>query len=173
MGWQARWKMVAAGALAVAMLAAPGMIAAQAGAGTVLTRTDTEKLLPDKVYYKGQSATIQLRNSGGVKFADGYYVLSTLVDTSGYSSDVQAKYQAYLIAEVPLKIGGQHLPAGVYGAGFVGGKFVVTDVGAHDLLTVPASQDAEMKRPTPLQVTADAGGGYRLYCGRSYVKFER
>jgi hypothetical protein len=154
-----------------AMWAAP--VGALAQSGTVLTRTDTEKLLPDKVYYKAQSATIQVRNSGGVKFSDGYYVLSTLVDTSGYSSDIQAKYQAYFITEVPLKIEGQSLPAGVYGVGFVGGKFVVTDVGAHDLLTVPASHDDGMKRPTPLQVTADASGGFRLYCGRNYVKFER
>jgi hypothetical protein len=162
---------IAAAVMAAAVCAAP--VAMMAQAGTVLTRTDTQKLLPDKVYYKAQSATIQVRNSGGVKFSDGYYVLATLVDTSGYSSDIQAKYQAYFITEVPLKIGGQDLVAGVYGVGFVGGKFVVTDVGAHDLLTVPASQDAEMKRPTPLQVTADPGGGYRLYCGRSYVKFER
>jgi hypothetical protein len=154
-----------------AMWVAP--VAARAQSGTVLTRTDTEKLLPDKVYYKAQSATIQVRNSGGVKFADGYYVLSTLVDTSGYSSDIQAKYQAYFITEVALKIEGQSLPAGVYGVGFVGGKFVVTDVGAHDLLTVSASRDDGIKRPTPLQVTADAGGGFRLYCGRNYVKFDR
>lgn len=164
--------LAAAAVVALAIMAAPNGVKAQA-AGTVLTRADTQKLLPDKVYYKGQSATVQLRNSGGVKFADGYYVLSTLVDTSGYSSDVQAKYQAYFIAEVPLKIGGQDLPAGVYGVGFVGGKFLVTDVGAHDVLSVPAAQDTEIKRPTPLQVTADPGGGYRLYCGRSYVKFER
>ena len=31
---------------------------------------------------RAQSATTQLRNSGGVKFSDGYYVLTTLVDTS-------------------------------------------------------------------------------------------
>jgi hypothetical protein len=167
-------RMVAAGALAWATMAAAGTMAAQTSGGTVLTRADTQKLLPEKVYYKGQSATTQARNSGGVKFGDGYYVLAVLVDTSGYSSDVQAKYQAYFITEVPIKVGGHDLAAGVYGAGFVGGKFVVTDVGAHDLLTVASSQDADMKRPTPLQVLADPGGsGYRLYCGRSYISFSR
>ena len=55
---------------------------------------------------QGPVGHTQLRNSGGVKFADGYYVLATLVDTSGYSTDIQAKYSAYLIAEVPVKIGG-------------------------------------------------------------------
>ena len=78
----------------------------------VLKPADTQKLLPASVYYKGQSATTQLRNSGGVKFADGSYVLTTLVDTSGYAADVSAKYQAYFITEVPLKVGGQSLPRG-------------------------------------------------------------
>lgn len=142
--------------------------------GTVLTRTDTQKLLPPSVYYKGQSAPTQLRNSGGVKFSDGYYVLATLVDNSGYSSDVAAKYQGYFVAEVPLKVGGQDLPAGVYGFGFVAGdKFVITDVGGHDVLTVSNASDDAMKRPVPLQVAADPGGGYRLYSGRKYVSFNR
>src|SRR5580658_3779327 len=161
---QSIWKTAAAVALAAAMLWAPVRIIAQGG--TVLKPADTEKLLPEKVYYKGQSATTQIRNSGGVKFADGYYVLSTLVDTSGYSSDVQAKYQAYFITEVPIKVGGQNLPAGIYGVGFVAdNKFIVTDVGAHEVVTINTNTDAGLKRPTPLQVMADPAGGFRLYAG--------
>jgi hypothetical protein len=126
------------------------------------------------VYYKAQSATTQLRNSGGVKFADGYFVLATLVDTSGYATDVAQKYQAYFITEVAIKIGGQSLPAGVYGVGFVAGnKFVVTDVGAHDVLMVSSSEDAGLKRPMPLEVTANPAGGFRLYVQRRYVVFSR
>jgi hypothetical protein len=164
---------VAAGAMAVALMAAPSAAMAQ-GSDTILKPVDMQKLLPASVYYKGQSATTQLRNSGGVKFADSTYVLATLVDTSGYSSDVQAKYQAYFIAEVPIKIGARSLPAGIYGVGFVAdNKFVVTDVGAHDLLTVSSGNDDEIKRPTPLKVTADPAGGFRLYAGRRYVVFSR
>ncbi len=165
LGW------AAAAMLAVGMLAVP--VNAFAQAGTVLKAADAEKILPDKVYYKGLSATTQLRNSGGVKFADGYYVLSTMVDTSGYSSDVQAKYQAYFIAEVPIKLGGHALAAGVYGIGFVGDKLLVTDVGAHDLFSVPSTQDDQIKRPTPLQVIADPAGGFRLYSLRKYVVISR
>jgi hypothetical protein len=159
--------------MAVAMMAAPLAAVAQGG-DTVLKPADTQKLLPASVYYKGQSATTQLRNSGGVKFADGFYLLTTLVDTSGYSTDIQAKYSAYFITETPIKIGGESLPAGVYGVGFIGGdKFVVTDVGAHDLLTVTSATDSGLKRPTPLQVIADPAGGFRLYAGRRYVGFSR
>lgn len=164
----------AAFALVAAVALAPsGRLNAQ-GSNTILTRTDTQKLLPASVYYKGQSAPTQLRNSGGVKFSDGSYVLATLVDNSGYSSDVATKYQGYFIAEVPLKIGGQDLPAGVYGFGFISGdKLVITDVGGHDVLTASSENDEAMKRPVPLQVTADSSGGYRLYSGRKYVVFNR
>lgn len=163
----------AACAMAMIGLVTPGHMMAQDG-NTILKPADTQKLLPAAVYYNGQSAPTQLRNSGGVKFADGHRVLATLVDTSGYSSDVATKYQAYFVTEVPLKIGSHNLAAGVYGVGFVGeNKFVVTDVGGHDVLTASWSSDEAIKRPVPLQVTAEAGGGFRLYAGRKYVEFNR
>jgi len=164
--------MVAVGVVAAVAMLAPA--AAKAQGDTVLKPAEMQKLMPASVYYKGQSATTQLRNSGGVKFADGYFVLATMVDTSGYSSDVAAKYQAYFITEVPVKLGGQSLPAGVYGIGFVGNdKLVVTDVGAHEIATVGTSTDEGLKRPTPLQVVVEPAGGFRLYSGRKYVVFSR
>jgi hypothetical protein len=165
-----RWHGMSALAAVVVSLAMMMPLGAAAQGDTVLKPADVQKLLPASVYYKGQSAPSQLRNSGGVKFSDGSYMLATLVDNSGYASDVAAKYQAYFVTEVAIKIGGQNLPAGVYGIGFIGGdKFVVTDIGAHDVFTVSSSTDAEMKRPMPMQVTTDPGGGFRLYAGRRYV----
>ena len=170
---QALLKWTGAATLGLAVITSPVRILAQGG-DTVLKPADTQKLLPAAVYYKAQSAPTQLRNSSGIKFADGYYLLATLVDTSGYSSDVAAKYQAYFITEVPIKIGGQNLPAGVYGVGFIAdNKFVVTDVGAHDVVTISYSTDDGLKRPMPLQVMADPAGGFRLYAGRKYVTLSR
>lgn len=173
MGLNSAGKFLALAGLAAVFMAVPGRATAQGG-DKVLAPADTQKLLPETLWYKGQAASAQKRNSGGVKFSDGSYVLATLVDTSGYSSDVQAKYQAYFITEAPIKIEGKDLPAGVYGIGFIAGnKFVVTDVGAHDVLTVDSTEDADIKRPRPLQVTADPGGGFRLYAGKRYVKFSK
>ena len=172
MRFQAVMRFAGAVALAGAMMAAPVRSMAQGG-DTILKPADTQKLLPASVYYKAQSAPTQLRNSTGIKFADGYYLLSTMVDTSGYSSDVASKYQAYFITEAPLKFGGESLPAGVYGVGFVGGKFVVTDVGAHDVFSADTASDEALKRPMPLQIMADPSGGFRLYAGRKFVKFAR
>lgn len=171
-----RWSIVSIAAVAVLALAtAAAPIGSQAqDTLTILGPAAMQKLMPPEVFYRGQVATTQLRNSGGVKFSDGYYVLAGLVDTSGYSTGVAAKYQAYFIAEVPIHVSGTKLAAGVYGIGFIAGsRFVVTDVGAHDVLTVSSQKDSGLKRPVPLQVVAEPGGRFRLYCGRTYVTMNR
>jgi len=135
----------------------------------------TPKILPEKVFFRGQTATTQLRNTAGVRYADGFYVLASLVDNSGYSTSIREKYQAYLINEVTLEIAGQTLKPGAYGVGFIeGDKFVVMDLGSNDLFQVSSTNDKEIKHPVPLQVltTSDAGK-YRLYKGRDYVEFHR
>jgi hypothetical protein len=87
---------------------------------------------------------------------------------------VAAKYQGYLITEVPIKIEGKHLPAGAYGFGFLDGdRLLVTDLGGGDVLAAHTTKDTGMTRPRPLEVTDDAAGGFRLYAGRSYVHFSR
>jgi hypothetical protein len=103
------------------------------------------------------------------------FVLSMLVDTSGYSTSVQQKYQGYFISEVPLHIQGQRLAPGAYGVGFLeGNRFLVMDIAAHDLFTVTSSHDTELKHPTPLRIAPGAStGSYRLYFGRNYVVFSR
>lgn len=166
-------KFLACFVLTLAMSAASMSAFAQAGA-TTLKPADMQKLFPASVFYRGQTATTQIRNSGGIKFADGYYTLASLVDTSGYSTGVAAKYQAYLFTEVPIKIGGHSLAVGAYGIGFIANdKFIVTDLGAHDVFTVASMNDAGLKRPMPLQFTADPSAGFRLYAGRRYVTISR
>lgn len=140
----------------------------------VLTASEAGAILPPSVFFRGQSASIQARNAGGIQFSKDALLLATLVDTSGYSSTVQEKYQAYLITEVPIDFGGHRLPPGAYGCGFIAGdSFIVMDIGAHDLFTVKSAHDAEIRRPTPLQIVAASADAhrYRLYQGRSYVEF--
>ena len=146
-----------------------------AGQEAVLKAADiTPKLFPEHVFFCGQVAPAQLRNTGGVHFADDLYVLAGLVDSSGYSTAIKEKYQAYLLSEVNLEIGGQTLKPGAYGFGFVGGKFILMDLAASNLIESAGQRDAEMKRPIPLQiVAASTAGSYRLYVGRDYIEFQR
>ncbi|MGC2163324.1 MAG: hypothetical protein WA634_15560 [Silvibacterium sp.] len=144
----------------------------------ILHPSDLTNILPGRVFFRGQSATTQLRNSGGVRFADGAMMLAALVDNSGYSSGIQEKYQAYLITETALDFGGHQLAPGAYGVGIVKAgddlKFVVMNLAAQDVFQAAANHDAKLHRPTPLQVMAGSGAGaYRLYLGRNYVEFAR
>lgn len=149
---------------------------AAAGKEAVLKAADiTPKLFPDKVFFRGMVASVQARNTGGVRYPDEFLVLAALVDNSGYSTGIREKYQAYLITEVPIEIGGQTLKPGAYGCGFLESKkFVVMDLGANDLFTASSAKDAEIKRPVPLQfLSTPEAGKYRLYHGRDYVEFHR
>jgi hypothetical protein len=168
-------------AMLLLAVAVPALFAAsQAGSPNknetepkVLTAPEVAKLLPDAVFFRGQSASIQARNSGGVQFAKDALLLISLVDTAGYSSSLQEKYQAYLITETAIDIEGHRLEPGAYGCGFLAGNtFVVMDIGGHDLFSARSSKDADLRRPTPLQVLPSPGGaGYRLYVGRDFVTF--
>lgn len=139
----------------------------------LLHPADLETLIPPAVFFQGQTATVQKRNSGGVRFAGGPLMFAMKVDTGGYSSSIQERYQTYLVTEVALDIDGHKLPPGAYGVGSIGDKFLVMDLGGHDIFTATSQHDNEMKRPTPLQVQADPTHGYRLYSGRTFVVFSR
>jgi len=138
----------------------------------VFNAAEAGAVLPATVFFQGRVAPIQMRNSGGVRFSDVAMMLVGLVDTSGYSSAVQERYQAYLLTETALTIDGHTLAAGAYGVGFLpGDKFLVMDIGGHELFTAKTMKNAELRRPSPLQVLAGAAGEHRIYAGRSYVAF--
>ena len=133
-----------------------------------------EHIFPARVFFRGQTATSQLDNAGGVRYADGFLVLAALVDNSGYATRIREKYQAYLITEVPIVIGGQTLNPGAYGFGFLdNNKFVAMDLGANDVVNATSTHDADIRRPIPLQFVAADAGSFRLYHGRDYVEFHR
>ena len=152
--------------IAVAILIA--FAAAQSKPAGVVASTDMKSLVPASYFYRGQSATVQMRNSGAIRTKDQKYVIAALVDTSGYSTGIAEKYQGLFITEVKVKVEGSDLPPGQYGFGFAGDKFVVTDVGANDVFSVSSKVDKDLKRPVPLKIVGE-GGEYRLYAGRKYV----
>jgi hypothetical protein len=140
---------------------------------TLLKPDETTTILPATVFFQGKTAPVQARNSGGIRFEDKSLMLVSLVDNSGYSSQVQERYQAYLITEAPLDIDGHRLIPGAYGCGFLNNNFVVMDIGGHDLFTAQATRDNDLHRPVPLQILAapNEPGKYRLYLGRNFVRF--
>src|SRR5260370_20637213 len=79
-----------------------------AGKEIVLKASDiSPKIFPERVFFRGQSAQVQFRNSGGVHFADDLYVLPGMVASSPSSTLLKAKSQPYLLNHVTLEIAGQ------------------------------------------------------------------
>jgi len=149
------------------LVALTALASAQASA-QLLTAEQAKKLAPTSYYFAGQSAPVQARNTAGFKNSAGKVVLAGLVDTSGYSTAIAEKYQGFLITETKLSFDGSTLDPGQYGFGFKDGKFMVMNVAATDLFSIPSQNDDQVKHPVPLKFDKD-GGGYRLYGGRKYV----
>lgn len=157
-------KIAIAGLMSLLVIAAT----AQSKKAGVVEASDMKQIVPTNYYYDGQVAPVQFRNAAAVRLEGGKIVQAGLVDNSGYSSDIAAKYQGYFITEQKIKIGGSELAPGQYGFGFSGGKFRIMDVGGNDVLQADQQTDESLKRPVPLKITAD-GSNYRLYAGKKYV----
>jgi hypothetical protein len=152
----------------VAVLLVSSALAQQAKPAGVLAATELKTLVPANYFYAGQTASVQLRNSAGFRTAKGKDVLAGMVDTSGYSADIAQKYQGFFITETKLSIEGSDLAPGAYGFGFMGDKFIITDISGGDLFSVASKKDDTLKRAVPLKIVAE-GDGYRLYAGKKWV----
>jgi hypothetical protein len=141
-------------------------------APAIVAQGDLKKVVPEAYFFRGMSATTQLRNSAAIHYPDDFYVLAGLVDTSGYSSDVKAKYNGFFITEKKLRFdGGAMLGPGQYGMGYTPeGKFHILDVAGNELLVADIMVDDKLARPQPLKIVMD-GSTAKLYLGKKYVSF--
>jgi hypothetical protein len=133
-----------------------------------LSGDELKSVVPAEFFFRGQKAPTQLRNATGFQTADGKVTLAALVDTAGYSTAIQQKYQGMLITESKLNIGGSELAPGEYGFGFAADRFVVMNVASEDTLSAPYQTDAGLKRAVPLKLVED-GAGFKLYAGKKWV----
>ena len=154
--------------LALAMLA-PVAIAAQQKPVAVLTGAELTRVVPPGFYFEGQSAPTQMRNAAAARLGEKRYIIAGMVDTSGYSSEIRAKYEGFLITDSRIEIGGQELATGAYGFGFSDdGKLNIFDIGGNRILSVTSQNDKNLRLPRPLMLMS-AVDGLRLYSGRDYA----
>jgi hypothetical protein len=153
----------------VALCLATVAVAAQADAPVILAGAQLARVVPPGFYYAGQSAPTQMRNAAAARFGANRYVVAGLVDTSGYSADVRAAYEGFLITDSPVRVQDSELSVGAYGFGFTDdGKLNIYDLGGHTVLTVATERDTHLRRPRPLSMQK-AAADVRLYSGRNYV----
>jgi hypothetical protein len=156
-------------ALALLVVAAFSVPVLAQDSVAVLAGAELTRVVPTSFYFQGQSAPTQMRNSAAARFGKDRFVIAGMVDTSGYSAEVRARYQGFFITDSSITVGGETLPAGAYGFGFTNdGKLNILDVGGNQVLSVSTANDKALRRPRPLMMTMD-GSNVRLYAGRDYV----
>jgi hypothetical protein len=157
-------------AIAVLIVSTPLLATAQDNSAAILSGADLTRVVPPGFYFQGLSAPTQMRNSAAARWGGKRYVIAGLVDTSGYSSDIRAKYEGFLITDSPISINGTDLGTGAYGFGFSNnGKLTVLDLAGNDLFSVTTKKDGALRRPRPLMMLK-SGDGVRLYSGKDYVE---
>jgi hypothetical protein len=110
-----------------------------------------------------------MRNAAAARFGENRYVIVGMVDTSGYSAEIRARYEGFFITDSAITVGGETLATGAYGFGFSNdGKLNIFDLANNSVVSVSTTKDSALRRPRPLMMAMD-GSNVRLYRGRDYV----
>ena len=156
-------------AVALFIVAVATAVPALAQNAEVLAGAELTRVVPTSFYFQGQAAPTQMRNAAAARVNNNHFVIVGMVDTSGYSADIRARYQGFFITDSVITVGGQPLPIGAYGFGFSNdGKFNILDLSGKQVLSVATTNDKALRRPRPLMMTK-VGENVRLYAGRDYV----
>jgi hypothetical protein len=133
--------------------------------------------LPTNFYLEGNAIPTQKINAVMIKTPAGARALFSLIDTSGYASNIVTKYVGMIITEGDLNLCGKKIAVGSYGFGWSKpaagadqpGKFSLYDQAGKPVADCATPRDAKIEHPKPLQVVVAPEGSARLYDGRHYI----
>jgi hypothetical protein len=157
----------------------PNAARAQAGFESI-TGVAFDRALPTDFYLEGNHIPVQKRNAAMLKNAKGARLLVALLDTTGYSSQVQQKYAGMLITETKVSVCGIAVGVGSYGFGLerpaptssADAPFRIYDQAGEKIGECASKKDDSIKQPTPLAVTTAKGGPARLYLGKYVIEIK-
>jgi hypothetical protein len=129
-------------------------------------------------FLEGNAIPTQKRNAAMLKCRCGKRLVFALLDTSGYSADVQQKYHGMALIEHKAKLGEAALEVGAYGFGLdkpaapseQPARVVFYDIAGQKVGEASAPYDAKLAQPTPLQVVTAKDQPARLYLGRYFLE---
>ncbi len=157
--------------LTVAMLALVGVPAGlQAQKGFEVVKGKAfDNAIPNDFYLEGNRIPTNKMNSVLVKTPTGARVLFGTLNTTGYSSQIQQKYEGMIISESHFTLCGQKIGVGSFGFGHTKPlptsnedmKLTIYDQAGTKVAECSGKKDASLKQPVPLQVLND-----KLYLGR-------
>jgi hypothetical protein len=167
-------KVLWSGALALGVAALLAVVSAPAQAQEKLEGKAFDAAVVKDFYLEGNAIPVQKRNTVVLKGTDGKRMVFGLLDTSGYSAEIQQKYAGMIIVERQVSVGGASGAPGAYGFGLQKptppegpGKLILYDVGGTKVGEATAQYDAALAQPVPLQFVAG-----RLYVGRHWVEIK-
>ena len=164
----------------VCLLAAwPNSARAQGGFEPV-TADAFNRAVPTDFYLEGNHIPVEKRNAAVLKNAQGARVVLALVDTTGYTSQIQQKYAGMLITETKISVCGNALGVGSYGfglerpagAGTADAPFRIYNQAGEKVGECTAKKDDSVKQPKPLATTTAKGGPTKLYLGKYVIEIK-
>jgi hypothetical protein len=142
-----------------------------------------DSAVPKDFYLEGNAIPVEKRNSVLALTPSGARLVAGLIDTTGYSSEVQQKYIGMIISEGSLDVCGKRVGLGSFGFGLSKAaaasgrqegpaKFHLYNQAGHEVASCGAPWDAKAEHPRPLDLVPGSGGSARLYLGRNWVELK-
>lgn len=148
------------------------------GGFEVVTGDAFNRAVPSDFYLEGNHIPVEKRNAAVLKNAKGARLVLGLLDTSGYSSQIQQKYAGMLITETKVSVCGNALGVGSYGFGLerpaatsnTNAHFEIYNQAGEKVGECGAKKDDSVKQPKPLTLAAGGAGPAKLLLGKYVVE---
>jgi hypothetical protein len=146
----------------------------------IVTGKPFESALPRDFYLEGNAIPTARRNAAMVRTPSGARAVFSMLDTTGYASNIIEKYVGMVITEGDVSICGHKVTVGSYGFGWVEspraedkpGTFTLYNQAGAKLAECSTPRDAGVKAPRPLEVVVKADGSASLYHGRNSIELK-
>jgi hypothetical protein len=146
----------------------------------IVTGKAFDSALPKDFYLEGNAIPTAKRNAVMVHLPSGARAMFSLLDTTGYASNIIEKYVGMITTEGELSICGNKVGVGSYGFGWVPsppekdqpGKFSLYDQAGAKLAECETPRDAKLAHPQPLRVAPGTDGTAKLYHLRNSVELK-
>jgi hypothetical protein len=157
----------------------PNPALAQGGFEQV-TGSAFDHAVPTDFYLVGEHIPVEKRNAVLLKTGKGARVVLALVDTTGYSSQIQQKYIGMLISEAKISVCGNSIGVGSYGFGLdrpavpsnADAKFMLYNQAGEKVGECAVKKDDSVKQPKPLGVTTAKGAPAKLSLGKYTIEIK-
>jgi hypothetical protein len=136
------------------------------------------RAVPADFYLEGNHIPVEKRNAAVLTNPKGARVVLGLLDTSGYSSQIQQKYEGMLITETHISVCGIALGVGSYGFGLerpaatsnADAPFKVYNQAGEKLGECAAKKDNTLKQAKPLATITAQRGPAKVYLGKYVIE---